>query len=744
MSSETYPQSWLSGPEIEFIRESARTVETTAALWPDFYTLTGEGPAEQLRGGDVSPELFGMLGARAALGRTLQSGDDVSGERVVVLSDAVWRTRCGGARDVIGRSMTLDGEPYTVVGVMPAYFSLWLPEDGLFHERPDVWLPLRLEDWPQPDNHSLLTLVRMRENIAWSALESDLSAVASSYRERNAGEVSGSLRFVPVNLHADVVAEARPVLVALFGAVAFVVLLVCANVANLMLARSGERSNEMAVRGAVGAGRTALVRQLLVESLLIAMAGGILGTVIALAALSLLLRFAPPDLPRLAGLTIGSPVLFFAGATVVVTTVLFGLAPAIQTARTPVATLLRGGGRGASTGRAGMRQRTALVIGQFALAFVLVISSVLLIRSFIALRAVDPGFAPDGVLTMQVRLPSTAYANSRARIDRFVLPVVGSLESIAGVRAAGVVSALPFTADFRGGHGWVERDDGSRLSVQPVDVRYAVGGYFDAMSARLVAGRFFDERDHVDSPAVVVIDEAFAAGAWPGQDPIGRMIANDSAMSSTFEVIGVVRHINHFALDEEHRPQIYFAAAVTMPSLMSFTLGFAGPPQSIADAARSAVEGIDPQLAVTRVTTMRQLVNESLSTDRFQTTLFTLFGIVALVLAAIGIYGVIAFGVARRSREFGVRLALGATAADVQRMVVGSGIRMAGIGLFIGLAGALLASRLLGRFLFGIRPTDFVTLLAVGLGLAGVALVAAWIPARRATRAGPLSALRSD
>jgi ABC-type antimicrobial peptide transport system permease subunit len=296
-----------------------------------------------------------------------------------------------------------------------------------------------------------------------------------------------------------------------------------------------------------------------------------------------------------------------------------------------------------------------------------------------------------------------------------------------------VVSALPFTADFRGGHEWVERDDGTRHSVQPVDVRFADGGYFEAMSARLVAGRFFDERDHVDSPAVAVVDEAFANDAWPGQDPIGRAIATDSAMSATFEVIGVVRHINHFALDEEHRPQVYFPAAVTMPSLMSFTIGFAGPPQGVADAARSAVQGVDAQLAVTRVTTMRQLVDASLSTDRFQTTLFTIFGMVALVLAAIGIYGVIAFGVARRSREFGVRLALGATAADVQRMVVGGGIRMAGMGLCIGLAGALLASRLLGRFLFGIR-----------LGLAGVALLAAWIPARRATRADPVSALRSD
>jgi hypothetical protein len=358
--------------------------------------------------------------------------------------------------------------------------------------------------------------------------------------------------------------------------------------------------------------------------------------------------------------------------------------------------LVRTGGRGASASRERMRHRSALVIGQFAFAFVLLISAVLLIRSFVALSRVDPGFTPDGVLTMQVRLPQQTYPDNRTRIDRFVLPATAELASLPGVRSAGVVSALPFTADFRGGSVWTERDDGTPIPMRPVDIRFADGGYFDAMSATLVAGRLFDSRDQAEASAGLIVDDVFAATAWPGQDPIGRRVAQDSGMAGVRQIIGVVRHI------------------------------------------------IDPRLAVTRVTTMRQLVDASLSTGRFQTTLFTAFGAIALVLAAVGIYGVIAFGVNHRRREFGVRLALGATSGDVQRMVVGSGIRMAGLGLAIGLIGALLASRLLEQFLFGIRPTDLTVLLGVGFALGLVALLAAWLPARRAIRSGPLAALRSD
>jgi predicted permease len=743
-ASESFPQSWLSGPEFAFLRDNAPTISGGAVLWPEFYTLTGAGPAEQLRGGDVSPELFELLGVRAALGRTLQAGDDAGGERVVVLSDAFWRTRFGGERAVLGQALTLDGQPHTVVGVMPPDFVLWLPEDGLFHERPDLWLPLRLEDWQSRDNHSLLGLVRLRDGVGWDAFTSELASFAEAYRERNIGAVPGTFRFQPENLRADVVAETRPVLVALFGAVGFVLLLVCANVANLLLARAGERTGEMAVRSAVGAGRGALVRQLLAESLAISLLGGALGTLIGWSALSLMVRLAPPDLPRLTELTLAVPVLGFAALVSVLTAALFGVAPAIHASRASVGTLVRTGGRGASASRERMRHRSALVVGQFAFAFVLLISAVLLIRSLVALSRVDPGFTPDGVLTMQVRLPQQAYPDNRTRIDRFVLPATAELASLPGVRSAGVVSALPFTADFRGGSVWTERDDGTPIPMRPVDIRFADGGYFDAMSATLVAGRLFDSRDQAEASAGLIVDDVFAATAWPGQDPIGRRVAQDSGMAGVRQIIGVVRHINHYGLDEEPRVQLYFPAPVSMPPLMSFTIAFAGPPQPVADAARAAIQRIDPRLAVTRVTTMRQLVDASLSTGRFQTTLFTAFGAIALVLAAVGIYGVIAFGVNHRRREFGVRLALGATSGDVQRMVVGSGIRMAGLGLAIGLIGALLASRLLEQFLFGIRPTDLTVLLGVGFALGLVALLAAWLPARRAIRSGPLAALRSD
>ncbi len=438
------------------------------------------------------------------------------------------------------------------------------------------------------------------------------------------------------------------------------------------------------------------------------------------------------------------PVLGFAVLLALVTALLFGLLPALHASGGRTDSLLRAGGRGGSATRSAMRHRAALVVGQFALAFVLLISAVLLIRSLVSLRRVDPGFVPDAVLTMQVRLPAITYPDAQSRIGRFVVPLTDRLGELPGVRDAGVISALPFTEDYRGGNAWVESPDGERRPMRPVDIRFADGGYFRAMSADLVAGRLFDTRDGADGSPVVIVDDAFAGRAWPGRDPVGMTIAQDSAMTSRFEVVGVVRHINQYSLDEEPRVQLYYPAVRNVPPLMSFTVAFAGSPQPVAEAARAAVQAIDPRLAVTRVTTMRQLVDASLSTNRFQTTLFTAFGAIALILAGVGVYGVIAFGVTGRRREFGVRLALGARPLDVHWMVVASGLRMALIGLGIGLAGALLAGRLLERFLFGVPPTDVATLSAVGLTLVAVALVAAYLPARRATRSHPLEALRAD
>ncbi|HYG62409.1 MAG TPA: ABC transporter permease, partial [Thermoanaerobaculia bacterium] len=706
-------------------KRDARSFESMAMVGADRLALTGKGEPELLGAVQVSGDFFTVLGSRPLLGRTLLPEDDLLGKRTtVLLSQGLWQRRFGGDPEIVGRKVLLDGEPLTVVGVMPAAFNFprgaQFPFGYGFTEAPDVWVPMGFsaEDRENRDNHSHLTIARLKPGVGLAAAREEMNAITRRLQATYPNDVGWGAR--PESLAGQLVGPVRPALLVLLGAVGLVLLIACANVANLFLAQAVTRQKEISIRTAMGAGRGRLARQLLTESLLLAVVGGALGLLAAFWGLRWIASWIPASMPVPAEISLDARVLLFTLAAVLLAGLLSGLVPALQTTRTDLSETLREGNRGAGSAAPSRRMRSALVIAEVALAVLLVIGAGLLIRSFARLTAVDPGFRADNVLTLQVILPGSKY--NRDQRAPFFASVLERLRALPGVEAAGAVSNLPLSGEESVGAIVIEgrpRPEPNEIAL--ADQRSIMPGYFEALGIALVRGRTLEERDLTygeDGPRMAVIDETMAKAYWPGEDPLGRRFRlgfYDDTDANWFTVVGVVRNVRHSGLHVDPRPQMYLPESRFPSGQMTLVLRTAGNPEALTDEARAAVYAVDRDQPVSRVGTMERMVGESLAGRRFTMILLVVFAGLALALAAVGIYGITSYSVTQRTREMGLRMALGARPGQVVRLVVQEAGTLAVLGIVLGLGLGFAATRVMSSLLFGVKATDPGTYVAVSV-----------------------------
>jgi len=734
-----------SEPELADYRARATSFESLAAYYDSgrFNVAGGEGP-EFAAGALVSADLFKVLGVQPALGRAFTAAEDAPGiARVVVLSDGFWRRRFAADRGVLGQTIVLNNRPGTIVGVMPPGFDFPSPAVNL-------WVPLQL-DPANPDNrgsHYLSLVARLRPGTTLSQASSEMATLAKRMGDESPGgypyAVSGwGIWLRP--LHEQIVGDVRPALLVLFGAVACVLLIACANVANLLLARAASRQREIALRAAVGAGRGRIVRQLLTEAVVLAAGGGVLGLLLAFWGTDALLAMAPAAMPRQGDIRIDGVALCFTAGLALFTAMLFGALPAIQLTRGDLHESLKDGAR-ASLGRHGRRIGNALVVSEVALALVLLVAAGLMIRSFSQLLAVDPGYDPRGVLTGRVFLPGASYPEGHQQAG-FADRVLERLQALPGVTAAGVVSQLPLGGPYSSGTIAVEdhKGDPQNQDVE-TDLTGVSADYFTAMDIPILRGRAFTAQDTAKSAGVVIVDEAMARRFWPDRDPLGRRVKLGSQSSTLpwLTVVGVARTVKQFGLDTDGREQVYFPFAQFPAQELALVLRTPGDPGVLGDSLRAAVLAVDPAQPVFDLRPMEALVSDSLARSRFSMALLLTFSGVALVLAAVGIYGVMACAVSQRSHEIGVRMALGAQAAEIFRLVLRQSALLAAGGVLLGILGAFAATRLLDALLFRVSAFDPATYAAVAALLVATTMLAGYLPARRATRVDPIAALRCE
>ncbi len=733
----------VSVPELDDLRRDARAFERFEAFEYRGLNVTGSAAPQRALAIAITAGLPDLLGIPPALGRTFTPEEDrPDSDAVVLLSHGFWRDQMGADPAALGTTLRLDGIPHTVVGVMPAGFRF--PGAGRDIQ---MYVPLALAapDEDQRGAHFLNVLGRTRPGIPPAQARADLEQVSRALAQRHAGQYEGTgFTFVPRQLHDALVGEDRAALVVLMTAVGLLLLIACANVANLLLARATGRGREIAIRSALGANRWSLVRQMLVESLLLSGLGGALGLLLARWGLDALLAARPSGAVD-REVPIDMVVLLFTAAACAVTGVLFGLAPALHATWGSSAAALKDGAR-TSTGRATRRLSRSLVVGEIALALMLLVTAGLTLRSFARLVRVDPGFDPRGVWTMGLSLPRADYPEAD-QVARFVPRLLDRLGRLPGASAA-VVSELPLGGSYSSS-GFTVQDamaDPSRAELM-MDRRAVSPGYFGAMNIPILRGRDFDDHDTAGAPGVVIVDESMARRYWPGGDPIGRRIMMASADSTGvpwLTIVGVVRHARQYGPRIEGREQVYFPFSQLPSRTLSVVLRMDGGSPFQASAVQDEVKALDPSLPIFSVRALQDMVSGSLTGQRFSMGLLIGFALVAVLLCAVGIYGVMACAVNQRRQEIGVRMALGARAVDVERMVLREGLQLAGIGLVIGLAGAAGAGRMMSSLLFGVSPIDPITYLAVSAGLLGVAAAAVSLPARRATRVSPQEALRHD
>jgi putative ABC transport system permease protein len=739
-------RSTVSPPDFSDWRTQSPTFTGLAAMNSGAFALTGEGPAEQIPGASVTGDFFGVMEVAPLLGRSLGMADAQSGApRVVVLGYRLWQRRFGGDSSVIGKSVQFEAQPYTVVGVMPAGFTY---PDGA-----DVWLPLSFtaDDLAtQRGAHYLDVIGRLKPGVTLERAEGELRQVAarlaSAYPNTNP-EGSADVLL----LREAMVGAVRPAMQVLFGAVALVLLIACTNVASLTLVRGLGREHEFAIRTALGADRLRMARALLVESLALAAVGGGAGLVLATWLSHLISQVRSAGIPLLDQTTLDGPVLAFAAGATLLTGLLFGMFPAWQAASLAgLSQKLKEEGRGTSGGRARLRTRNTMVVVQTALAVLLLAGAGVLMRSFVRLRAVDPGFDPNGVLTFGVSLPDAAYGESTARAD-FGRRLIERLEALPGVDAAGAVFGLPLTGFRFGISGWeldgrqLDNEEQDRLDVQ---VRVVTPDYFRSMGIAVRRGRGIESTDRKGTTPVMVINESAAKLLWPGADPLGHHFTIGARLGEANraggEVVGVIGDIREDGIARPASPTIFFAHAQVSEGYLGVAVRTSGDPTALVASARAALADVDPNVPMFQVRTMRQLLDDAVGQPRLYMLLVGAFAVVALVLAATGLYGILAQGVAQRTREIGVRVALGAERRDIVRMVLRQAVTLATVGVAAGLTAALFATGVLRGLLYGVGPNDPATLGAVIGTLAVVTLFAAILPARRAARVEPMEALRHE
>jgi putative ABC transport system permease protein len=713
-------------------RREAKSFGDLAASFDQPLNLSGAGVAEEVLARLTTANYFSVLGAGARHGRTYLPGEDA--ENTAVISHDLWRRRFGGDPAAVGRTIQVNGQALTVVGVMPADFRS-------VGGRPDLWVPVQ---WSEEGTGRFLSVVgRLRPGATFEQARTEMVAIGRR-RAQAYPEINRDWGVNPVPLHEQVTGDVKPALLVLLGAVGILLLIACANVANLLLGRAAARNKEIAVRLSLGATRARVIRQTLTESLVLAGVAGALGLLLAVWGTETLVRVLPPDLalPRLDEVRVDGRVLGFALAVSLLTGVLFGIAPALLGSAVNLAETLREAMRGTTGGRS--RLRGALVVAEVALAVVLLVGAGLLGRSLQRLLEVDPGVRTGHVLTMRMILAGPRYQDDAA-LRGFMGALLPRLQALPGARSAGGEMYLPLTGD-KIGHGFF-RDDrplprpGEEL---PMDLRVVAGDYFSTLGIPLLRGRAFDARDHERAPTVFVVNQALAREYFPGENPVGKRISYEWGDTISGEIVGVVGNVREMGPKEEPAPAVYRPYAQWPSQRMTVVLRTDGDPRALAAAAGRVVREIDPDQPVAQVRTMEQVLGETVARPRLNLYLLGGFAGVALLLAAIGLYGIVSYSVTQRRHEIGVRVALGAKDGDVLRLIVRQGMGLTALGLLVGLAAALAATRVMRSLLFGVAATDPLTLAGVAAFLAAVALLASWLPARRATRVDPMVALRAE
>ena len=723
-------------------QKQATLFQGMAAFAERTFNLTGVGEPERLEGRRVSANLFDLLGVKPILGRSFVQEDDKPGTKIALLNESLWKRRFGSDPAVIGRSLALNGESYTVVGVLPN--SVRLPAFGNWRDQ--VWVPMAFpaEEAAQRGNHFLEVIGRLKPGVtlaqARAEMETITARLAQQYPEENT-----RISSVVNPLHEEIVGNMKPALLILLGAVAFVLLIACANVANLLLARAAARHKEIALRLALGADRARLTKQLLVESVMLSLLGAAVGLVFAYAGLQVLTRFIPADVAHAEMITIDAKVLVFTLIVALVTGLIFGLAPASQAAHSNLNDTLKEGGRDAGAGPRGKRLRSALVIAEVAVSFILLIGAGLLINSFMHLRNLDPGFRADHLLALNVDLSEVKYPDT-ARRTAFFDEVVRRVQALPGVRSVAVAGNLPFTYNGDSMPIGVEGIPDPPPDQWPDVIWRTVGpNYFSTMGISLVRGRDFNDQDTLDTTLGVVISEKTAKHYWPNEDPIGKRLKPGSTAGSSpwRTVIGVVKDVRQNDFVAEPKMQMYFSFR-QVKSLVANALVVrtAVDPLSLAASVRNSVWAVDKDQTVANMDSMEHIVAGAVARQRFSMLLLAIFAGVALVLAAVGIYGVMSYSVAQQTREIGIRMALGAQRSDVLKMTIKQGLKLVGLGLVIGLAAAFVLTRVMATLLFGISATDPLTFITISFVLLVVAMLASYIPSVRAMRVDPMVALR--
>jgi putative ABC transport system permease protein len=735
----------FSFPRFEFLRDHSRSFSGIAAFTNENFNLTGLGDPEELAAARVSSKFFDVLGVRPALGRTfLPEEDRPGGKPVVLISDRFWRRRLGGASAALGRNLALDSRDCTIIGVLPSNFRF-----ALLDSNADIWAPKVFElNIATPDQIRggagfLNAVARLAPGISDSEARAEMDVLNRQYQRERPGTPDTDPRaIIDANgLREQFVANVRSALLLLTGAVAFVLLIACANVASLLLSRALARRKEAAVRTALGAGRGDLIRQMLTESVALAFAGGVCGILLSQWGATTLAAMAASSLPRAEEIGLDSRVLAFTLALSIASGVLFGLAPALQLSRSDLNTVLRDESRGSSAGR-GLRIRGVLVVAQVALSMVLLIGAGLLIRAFLHLQNQNPGFDARNVLTMSISLPPVKYSAPDQMIQ-FFDQAVKQTASLPGVQSATVSSALPVNPS-RFSPVLFEGQPAVPLAQRPVvNIQTIAPGYRETMRVPLLRGRTFGDRDGRAAPMVAIINETAARRFWPNQDAIGKHILL-GRLTKQAEVVGVFGDIKNITLAADVAPEIYLPYAQRPWASMNLSIRTEGDPRAFMGAARRRILNIDKDQPVTNVRTLEEVLAASRAQPRVIMLLLGVFSACALILAVVGIYGAISYSVAQRTRELGVRMALGASRRDILVMVVGHGVKLTVTGVAIGLIASLALTRVMTSQLYQVSATDPATFVVSSLLFVAVALAAAYVPARRAIRIDPGGALRYE
>jgi putative ABC transport system permease protein len=736
-------------------RAQNKTFEDMAATFYANFNLTSDGEPDRIDGATITSNFMSVLGASAQLGRTFQADDDEHQDRnVVLLSDGLWRRRFGADQNVVGRTITIDETPHTIVGVMgrgfqfPARSDLWVLGRNRGAVPTSLISQVPTNDWVhERDAHFIRVIGRLRSGVSLSQAQSDIAGITSKL-EHDFPQTNGGLGSNVVPLHTQVIGDVRGVLFILLGAVGFVLLIACTNVANLMLTRATQRDRELAIRTAVGASRLRLIRQLLTESLLLSIVGGLAGLVVSVWAVDLFIKLSPGDIPRLNEASVDLRLLGFTLLVSLLTGVGFGLLPAFQATRTNLNTALKEGGTKASEGKQRRGARNILVVTEIALAQVLLVGAALLAISYVRVSHIDPGFNPDRVLTAKIAPSAKKYPEPRSR-SAFYATVLERLESLPGVESAGMVMSLPLTGSSMNRGFRVEGRPAPKADENvTMDFQIVSPSYFSTLEIPIKQGRGLSGADTETSERVIVINSAMARRYWPNEDPVGkRMAIGESSKDTSWRtIVGVVGDNRHASLSETPVPTAFISYHQDLESWprMGFVIKSKTDAASLTSAVRKELAAIDRSQPVYAIEPMENLLHTSVAQRRFIMLLLGSLSAIALILAMVGVYGVISFSVTERTQEIGIRMALGARAADVLRMVLGQAMRVTLIGIVIGLGAAFALTRLLASLLFEVSATDLRTFSIVAALLGAVALFACYIPARRATKVDPLVALRYE